>query len=324
LKAVGRSYFELISANLLEVKKMKIGFIGLGNMGGAAALNLIKGGHELTVCDLDKSRSDAHLALGAQWAATPQAATEGADLIFTMVFGPKQIVSVVRGENGLLGAIGPGQVWVDMTTNHPETGKQLATDVGAKGAIAIDAPVTGAVDGARNGRMTLFAGGDEATVEKMRPVMELLGDVHYMGPNGTGAITKLASNQLWAIHATAMGEALVMGVKSGVELSRIWPALSLGASDSWCLHHDAPSVFAGHYDPSFTLDLCQKDLALIVGACDAAGTEASVTRLVQSKFEQARQTYGGDKGELHVVKLEEDAANVSLQMEGDWTPHWEK
>jgi len=155
-------------------------------------------------------------------------------------------------------------------------------------------------------------------------MMELMGPVHYMGSNGTGCITKLASNQLWAIHATAMGEALVMAAKSGVDLSRVWEALKIGASNSWCLHHDAPSVFQGHYDPSFTLDLCMKDLGLIVGACDAAQTEASVTRLVHDRFRKARETYGGDKGELHVVKLEEDAAGLALRMDGDWVPHWQK
>jgi 3-hydroxyisobutyrate dehydrogenase len=241
-----------------------------------------------------------------------------------MVFGPKQIEQIIRGENGLLHSMGPGQVWVDLTTNQPELARELAQEIIDTGAIAIDAPVTGAVDGARNGNMTQFAGGDKETIERIRPVMELMGPVHYMGSNGSGSITKLASNQLWAIHATAMGEALVMAVKSGVELSRAWEALKIGASESWCMHHDAPSVFAGHYDPSFTLDLCQKDLNLIVQACDDAGTEAPTTRLVCDRFEMAKKKYGGDKGELHVVKLEEDAADVSLQMDGNWTPHWEK
>ncbi|MCZ4291649.1 NAD(P)-dependent oxidoreductase [Hoeflea alexandrii] len=303
---------------------MRIGFIGLGTMGGAASLNLIKGGHELTVCDLDRERAVEHIVLGAKWADTPAEAVKGADVVYTMVFGPRQIEAVVRGENGILSAIGPGQVWIDMTTNDPELARALARDVEAKGGRAIDAPVTGAVDGARNGDMTQFAGGDEATVERLRPMMELMGPVHYMGPNGTGCITKLASNQLWAIHATAMGEALVMAVKSGVDLARAWEALKIGASNSWCMHHDAPSVFQGHYDPSFTLDLCMKDLGLIVGACDAAQTEASVTRLVHDRFRKAHETYGGDKGELHVVKLEEDAAGLALRMDGDWVPHWQK
>lgn len=303
---------------------MRIGFIGLGTMGGAASLNLIKGGHTLTVCDLDRSRAEKHLALGASWADTPAEATRGMDVVYTMVFGPKQVEAVMRGDNGVLSAIGPGQVWIDMTTNEPALALALSMEVSATGAVAIDAPVTGAVDGARNGNMTQFAGGDADTVERLRPMMELMGPVHYMGGNGTGSITKLASNQLWAIHATAMGEALVMAVKSGVELPRAWEALKIGASESWCMHHDAPSVFQGHYDPSFTLDLCMKDLGLIVGACDAAGTPSPVTRLVHDQFAKARTAYGGDKGELHVVKLEEDAAGLSLRMDGDWVPHWEK
>lgn len=303
---------------------MRIGFIGMGTMGGPAALNLIKGGHELTVCDLDLSRAEAHLALGATWANSPKEAAEGADIVFTMVFGPKQIEQLSSGDEGLLSKLSSGQIWVDMTTNKPAFVKELAAKCSDLGVHFIDAPVTGAVDGARSGNMTQFAGGDEATVEHIRPVMELMGPLHYMGPNGSGSVTKLASNQLWAIHATAMGEALVMAVKSGVDLSRAWDALKIGASESWCMHHDAPSVFAGHYDPSFTLDLCQKDLGLIVEACDDAGTPAPATRLVCAQFENARDTYGGDKGELHVVKLEEDAAGVSLRLEGDWVPHWEK
>ena len=213
---------------------------------------------------------------------------------------------------------------MDMTTNQPTLAKELAAELATNGVHAIDAPVTGAVDGARTGNMAQFAGGDEKIVERIRPVMELMGPLYYMGINGSGSITKLASNQLWAIHATAMGEALVMAVKSGVDLSRAWDALKIGASDSWCMHHDAPSVFAGHYDPSFSLDLCRKDLRLIMAACDDAGTAAPGTRLVYDKFEEAREKYGSDKGELHVVKLEEDAAGVSLRLDGDWTPHWEK
>ncbi|RBW53756.1 NAD(P)-dependent oxidoreductase [Ruegeria sp. A3M17] len=303
---------------------MRIGFIGLGTMGGPAALNLIKGGHDLTVCDLDRNRAEEHLALGAKWAETPAAAAQAADIVFTMVFGPKQIEQVAGGDDGLRSAMSAGQVWVDMTTNKPAFVRELAATFAEIGVQLIDAPVTGAVDGARTGNMPQFAGGDEATVARIRPVMELMGPLHYMGPSGSGSVTKLASNQLWAIHATAMGEALVMAVKSGVDLSRAWDALKIGASESWCMHHDAPSVFAGHYDPSFTLDLCQKDLGLIVEACDDAGTAAPATRLVCTQFEAAREKYGGDKGELHVVKLEEDNAGVSLRLDGDWIPHWEK
>lgn len=294
---------------------MRIGFIGLGTMGGPACMNLVRGGHELVVCDLKVENAQKHLAAGAVWAATPAEAAKGTDIVFTMVFGPKEIEHVMRSDTGVLSAIGPGQVWVDMTTSAPAVSRALAAEVRAKGAQAVDAPVTGAIDGAQSGNMSQFAGGNEETIEHIRPVMELMGPLYYMGPNGAGAVTKLASNQLWAIHATAMGEALVMMSKSGVDLSRAWKALKTGAAESWCMHHDAPSVFAGHYDPSFTLDFCMKDLNLIVDACDDAGVDAPITRHVKERFELAHETYGGDKGELHVVKLEEDFADISLRLD---------
>jgi len=303
---------------------MRIGFIGLGTMGGPAALNLLKGGHQLWVCDLVRENAATHIAAGATWARTPADVTRNVDLVFTMVFGPKQIAEVLRGEDGILSAIGPGQVWIDMTTNQPALARTLSLEVQARGGEALDAPVTGAVDGARSGKMSQFVGGNLETLDRLRPVMELMGSVHHMGQSGSGCVTKLASNQLWAIHAAAMGEALVMTTKSGVDLTRAWDALKIGAAESWCMHHDAPSVFAGHYDPSFTLDLCKKDLELIIGACDDAAMPAPITRAVAAQFELARKKYGGDKGELHIVKLEEEAAGVSLQMEGDWKPHWER
>ena len=163
---------------------MKIGFIGLGTMGSEASLNILRGGHELNVCDLDKSRAARHIGMGATWANTPAEATKGADIVFTMVFGPEQIDHVVRGPGGILETIGEGQIWIDMTTNSPDMSASLTDAVAARGAVAIDAPVTGAVDGARNANMTQFAGGDENAVEKARPVMELMGPVHYMGANG--------------------------------------------------------------------------------------------------------------------------------------------
>lgn len=108
---------------------MRIGFIGLGTMGGAASLNLIRGGHQLTVCDLDLKRATKHLELGAKWADTPSEAAKDVDIVFTMVFGPKQIEQIIRGENGLLHSMGPGQVWVDLTTNQPELARELAEEI---------------------------------------------------------------------------------------------------------------------------------------------------------------------------------------------------
>jgi len=302
---------------------MKVGFIGLGHMGAAAAANILRAAYELWVHDLEPARANALLNAGAKWSATAAALTEAVDVVITMVPGPKQIASVMRDPSGVLSGLGRGTVWVDMTTNSPALFRELAVEVRARGGRAIDAPVTGAVDGAIQGRLTLFAGGDENDVDRVRPVLETMGRVLFMGPSGSGSVTKLVTNQLWFIHAAAIGEALVLGKACGVDLLKLWSAMKGGAADSFVCQHDVPSIFAGHYDPSFSLDLCCKDLGLIVELATSAGIQADITRLAQSKFELARKIYGGAVGELHVCKLIEDAAKVNLRVEGDWPEHWQ-
>ena len=301
---------------------MKIGFIGLGYMGAAAAMNIVRRGYKLWVHDLDRTRGESLLSAGAMWAESPADLASACDVIITMVPGPPQISSVMRDSGGVLSGFGPGKFWVDMTTNSPALFCELAGEVEAAGGKAVDAPVTGAVDGAIQGRLTLFAGGDEDDVNTVRPVLEAMGEVRYMGLGGSGCVTKLITNQLWFIHAAAIGEALVLGKACGVDSLRLWNAMKGGAADSFVCQHDVPSIFAGHYDPSFSLDLCCKDLGLISVLIDNVGINADLTRLAQLKFELARTTYGGKAGELHVCKLIEDAAGIDLRVDGEWQKHW--
>jgi len=301
---------------------MNVGFIGLGTMGAAVAANVRRGGYALWVHDLDAGRAAPLLEAGATWAASPGDLARAVDVVITMVPGPKQIAAVMRGPAGVLSGLAPGKVWVDMTTNSPALFRELAGEVRGLGARPVDAPVTGAVDGAILGQLTLFAGGDEGDIEGVRPLLETMGRVLVMGPSGAGSVTKLVTNQLWFIHAAAVGESMVLAKASGVEPLRLWEAMKGGAADSFVTQHDVPSIFAGHYDPSFTLDLCCKDLGLIVELADGAGTQTDLTRLTRSKFELARETFGGGAGELNVCRLIEDAAGVSLRVEGSWPEHW--
>jgi 3-hydroxyisobutyrate dehydrogenase len=142
-----------------------------------------------------------------------------------------------------------------------------------------------------------------------------------MGAFGAGTVTKLVTNQLWFIHAAAVGEALVLGKACDVDPLKLWTAMKSSVADSFVCRHDVPSIFAGHYDPSFSLDLCCKDLALIVELAESKGTHSDLTKLSRSKFELARMKYGGSAGELHVCKLIEEAANLNLRVFGDWPDH---
>jgi 3-hydroxyisobutyrate dehydrogenase len=292
-------------------------------MGAAAACNVLKAGFPLIVHDLKRSAGAHLLELGAKWAESPAACAAAADVVVTMVPGPREIEAVIRGKNGLRAGARNGLTWVDMTTNRPALLRSLAAELAPLGVETVDAPVTGAVDGAIGGYLIFFAGGPRGSVKRVRPVLEAMGKVLYVGELGAGSIVKLVTNQLWFIHAAAVGESLAIARKAGIDLKMLWEAMKAGAADSFVCRHDIPSIFAGHYDPSFSLDLCCKDLALISELSDEYKIPADITHLTATKFERARQAYGGGAGELHVCKLIEDAAGISLRVAGDWPKHWE-
>jgi len=200
---------------------------------------------------------------------------------------------------------------------------ELAQRAEARQVSVLDALVTGAIDGARRGTLTIFVGGSGPVLEQVRPYLELLGRIIVCGPLGNGTVVKLVTNQIWFINAAAIGEALVLGKKAGVELTVLWDALKNSVGDTFVARHDVPSIFAGHYDPSFTLDLCCKDLGLIVALSEATQTQAPMTAQAKDRFEAARKAFGGDQAELLVCKLIEDASGVDLRVQGDWPKHWE-
>ncbi len=301
----------------------RVGFIGLGNMGGAAARNLQRAGFALTVHDLRRAAAEKLLAHGAAWADTPAEVVRQVDVVVTMVFGPPQIAQVVRGENGLLQAECQGKGWIDLTTSSPFLMRELAAEFTAAGGWAVDAPVTGSVDAAIRGDMIMFVGGAEADVARARPLLAAMGEPRPVGGYGNGYVAKLVNNQLWKIHAAAIGEAMVAAKKAGLEPEVWWAAMKGGAADSFVLQHDVPSIFAGHYDPSFRLALCLKDLSLIDDLVTRVGTRAELTQAAYARFREAAARYGEDAGEMTVCKVIEDDAGVALRVAGEWVPPWE-
>lgn len=293
-------------------------------MGAPMALNLIKAGHSLVVCDLDETRATPHRTAGAAFAATPREAAQGAETVITSLPGPPQVEAAAHGACGLLAGLRAGATWIDTTTTERKRTLALAAEAEAAGAVLLDAPVTGAVDGARRGQLTLFVGGEASCVEVQRGLLEAMGRVIHCGPLGTGLVVKLVTNMLWFIHAAALGEGLVLGVKGGVATETLWEAIKSSVGDSFVARHDAPSIFAGHYDPSFSLDLCLKDLGLIVALADDLDVPVELAVLARALFGAAQELYGGEAGELHVVRRLEDETGTSLRLDGDWTPPWEQ
>ncbi len=302
---------------------MKVGFIGLGNMGGAAARNIQRAGYDLVVHDIRKDAAEKLVDQGASWADTPAETINQADIVVTMVFGPKQIEQVVRGEHGLLSGDCRHKVWIDSTTSSPMLMRELAAEFEQAGGLPVDAPVTGSVDAAIRGDMIMFVGGTDAAIANALPILEVMGEIRRVGQYGNGYVAKLVNNQLWKIHAAAIGEAMVTAKKAGLEPDVWWAAMKGGAADSFVMQHDVPSIFAGHYDPSFRLALCLKDLGLIDELVKQMGTRSELTQATYARFREAAERYGDNAGEMTVCRLIEDDAGVELRVEGDWLPPWE-
>ena len=230
---------------------------------------------------------------------------------------------MVRGSGGFLASNPDRKTWVDLTTSRPPLMADLASEFRARGGRAISAPVTGSVDSAIRGDMLMFVGGEDDEVDAVRPVLEAIGEIRRVGDYVNGYIAKLTNNQLWLIHAAAIGEAMVAAKKAGLEPEVWWRAMKGGAADSFVLRHDTPSIFAGHYDPSFPVALCLKDLGLISELMAETGVPDALTRAAHDRFEEARVRYGLGAGEMTVCKVIEDAAGVSLAVKGDWAKPWE-
>lgn len=302
---------------------MIVGFIGLGTMGSNVALNVRRAGYAMVVHDIRPEAAATLVAKGAEVAASPAEVLDRADIVVTMVFGPKEVAAVIRGENGFLSTDCVGKLWIDMTTSSPKLMRELADEFRAKGGRPIDAPVTGSVDSAIRGDMLMFVGGEDADIAAAQGVIDAMGETRRVGGYGNGYVAKLVNNQLWKIHAAAIGEAMVTAKLAGLEPDVWWAAMKGGAADSFVLQHDVPSIFAGHYDPSFPIALCLKDLSLIKELMDEVGTRNELTEATHERFREAGRRYGTGAGEMTVCKVIEDDAGIDLRVSGDWTPPWE-
>ena len=299
-----------------------IGFIGVGNMGFPMALRLIEAGYKVTVFDLNPKPLEQLSKAGASVAKHIKETTEAADVLLTSLPRPDHVERVMVAQE-VLTSLPAGSLWIDLTTNRKEFIQELAIQAPGNVSVA-DSPVTGAVDGARNGKLTLFLGGDPEVRTRSLNVLNHLGRVIECGELGSGNVVKLVTNQLWFIAAAALGEGFALGMANGVDLAVLYDAITDSVGDSFVARHDAPSIFAGHYDPSFTLDLCLKDLGLISELSSLLSSDLPMTEAAHGAFNRAAARYGNEVGELHVAKRIEDDEGISFRLEGDWVPPWEQ
>ena len=297
---------------------MKIGFIGLGNMGRHMARHLILAGYDVTVHDVRSEAAVEHLQLGARWVDSPAACAEGADVLITMLPTPRIIEDVlVRGGAGA--ALTPGALWLDMSTSTPATARRVASEVlEGRGVRQLDAPVSGMARGAEAGTLQIFVGGDVADFQYALPVLAVLGDpekILHVGGAGQGYTVKLMINLLWFSQVVATSEVLAMGVKAGVDLGVLRSALLASPAASHFLEHDVLSVLVdGDYDDSFALVLACKDLGLAIDLGRDVGVPTELSALVEQVFRRAKAQYGELAGEMSPVRLYESLAGKQFRL----------
>ena len=247
----------------------RVGFIGTGIMGAPMARNLLVAGYTLAVYTRTKAKAQKLLGQGAVWADSPAAAALGSDVVITCVTDTPDVEQVLVGPNGVIETASPGLICVDMSTISPAATRQMAETLEAKGVTLIDAPISGGEIGAIEAKLSIMMGGPADAIEKVRPIMDVMGrTVTHCGPVGAGQMTKLV-NQVMVIHTImSISEGFALAEKAGLDLETTWKVTSAGAAGSHSLKALGPKIIAGDLGPAFMVDLQQKDLRLVLEYAD--------------------------------------------------------
>jgi 3-hydroxyisobutyrate dehydrogenase len=294
-----------------------VGFIGLGNMGGAMAGNVAKAGYALVVHDVRAEAVRRLTDAGARAAASPAEVARQCEVVVTSLPGPPEVESVAVGPGGLLEGIPRDGVWVDTSTSRPTLIRALEPRFREKGAHVLDAPVSGGKSGAESRNLAVMAGGDRAVFDRVRPVLDAFGDkVFYAGAIGAGCVAKLVHNMIGHGVRQALAEGLTLGVKAGVEPEALWECVRRGALGRMhYLHEGLPrTVFRGRYDPpTFSLALARKDIGLATELAREYGVPMPLTALAEQIAMEAVNRGWAEQDNNVVFRLQEEAAGVEVR-----------
>ena len=301
---------------------LTIGFIGLGNMGGGMAMNIIRSGYRTIVHDLNKESATEILEYGASWADTPEEIAVHSDVIFTSLPGPVEVEAVAIGPEGLIEGIKPGSVWLDLSTSSPTLIRNLAVEFQKKKAIVMDAPVSGGVKGAREGKLAVMVGGDEVTFNRLEQLLNSFGDrVTYTGAIGSGSISKLMHNAIGYGMQMIISECLTLGVKAGVEPKKLIECVKNGSVGRGnLLNVTLPETyFQGKFDPpNFALKLARKDVGLALELAREYKVPMSAASHAYDELTAGVNRGWGEMDSRMVLLLQEErAGNVEVRVDPD-------
>jgi 3-hydroxyisobutyrate dehydrogenase len=296
---------------------MRVGFIGLGNVGGQLAGNLLRHEVPLTVRDLDAGRVATFVAQGATPAATARELAQGVDLVITCLPSPAISAEVMEAPDGVLAGLTPGKIWLEMSTTDQAEARRLAARVEARGAFAMDCPVSGGCHRAATGNISIFAGGPRATFERVLPVLAILGQrILHTGPIGSASALKVLTNYLCTVHLVALCEALTVAKVAGLDLNTAYEAIRISSGNSFVHETESQVILNGSRDINFTMDLVIKDVGLFDAMARAHRVPLELSPLVLEIFKDGARRFGPREFSPNIIRRLEEPLGVHVVGEG--------
>ena len=296
---------------------MKIGFIGLGNVGRKLADSLLRNGFDLIVRDLDESLSESFASKGAKVAKSPKELTQKTDLVITCLPSPTVCSKVMESEEGVIDGLSKNKIWLEMSTTDESEVKRIGELVKSKGAIPLDGPVSGGCHRAATGNISIFVGGKREAFEKILPALTIMGKkILHTGDLGSASILKVVTNYLASVHLVAVGEALTIAKKANMDLKTTYEAIKISSGNSFVHETESQVILNGSYNINFTMDLVVKDMSLFSNLSMKSGVQLEISPIVLNIFREGKKKYGPRAWSSMIVKRLEDAYNTNLRADG--------
>jgi len=296
---------------------MKIGFIGLGNVGSKLAGSLLRNKFDLTVIDLDTKLTHSFKNRGAKVANSPKILAEQTDLIITCLPSPKISAEVMESSDGIINGISENKIWLEMSTTDDSEVKRLGNLIKLKKAIPLDGPVSGGCHRAATGNIAIFVGGERKIFEKILPVLNAMGrKILHTGELGTASILKVITNYLASVHLVALGEAWAVAKKSNLDLNKTFKGIAVSSGNSFVHETESQVILNGSYNINFTMDLVHKDMHLFNELSKKLNTPLEISPFVLNIFKDAKKKYGPEAWSSMVVKRLEDKFKIDFRAPG--------
>tara|TARA_B100000886_G_scaffold294032_1_gene220384 strand:- start:322 stop:1263 length:942 start_codon:yes stop_codon:yes gene_type:complete len=296
---------------------MRIGFIGLGNVGGKLAGSLIRNNFKLTVFDLDKEIMNNFKSKGANTSKNPKELAEAVDVVITCLPSPDACKQVMESDDGVIAGLSKDKVWLEMSTTDENDVKRMGKLVNEKKAIALDGPVSGGCHRAATGNIAIFVGGDRVAFEKILPILSAMGEkILHTGDLGSATVLKVITNYLASAHLVALGEAWTVAKKSNLDLEKTFKGIMVSSGNSFVHETESQVILNGSYNINFTMDLVLKDTSLFNNLAKKLNASLELSPLIVKTFKDGLEKYGPRAWSSMIVKRMEDLNSINFRAKG--------